>query len=74
MLNGLTAVFSLLAAWAWMKSALLATRWRKQKSFLDDAMNWISQDPVTWNAIAAILAACAAVCQGIEYISRAAHS
>jgi hypothetical protein len=61
------AIFALLAAWAWMKSAFLS-KGKTGTFFPDDWMNKISTEPTTWNAIAAVLAAAAAVCQAIIYL------
>lgn len=62
-LQGFTACFSLLAAWAWMKSATLQ-KWSDNKDFL----NRFSTDPATWNAAAAVCAAIAALAQGLFFL------
>jgi hypothetical protein len=67
-LEGLCGIFSLFAAWAWIKSALLSGKWGLRSNFIDKWLNKISTDPVVWNAIAAGFAACAAICQGILYL------
>jgi hypothetical protein len=61
--QGIAAIFAMLAAWAWMKSAILQVR-PLQKDWLDR----ISRSPPVWNAIAAVLAAGAAVAQGVGYL------
>jgi hypothetical protein len=67
-LDAFTAIFSLFAAWAWLKSAILAGKWRTRTNIIDRLLNRISTEPTVWNAIAAGLAACAAVCQGLLYV------
>jgi len=66
----LSVLFSLLAAWAWAKSAILSKKIQSAPYFLDDWMNKISTDPSTWNAIAAFLAAAAAICQALNYVTQ----
>ena len=62
------AMFAILAAWAWLKSAFLSLGRTQATSWIDGLLNRISTHPNMWNAIAAGLAAVASVLQAVAYL------
>ena len=64
-IQAIAAIFALLSAWAWAKSAMLQVQPDHKPDWLDRLLERISRNPVTWNAVAAFLAACAAVAMAI---------
>jgi hypothetical protein len=66
-LQGLGAIAALLAAGAWLKSAMLQLR-RGPSGFPDRWMDRISSNAGVWNGIAAVLSAVTAVIQALAFL------